>query len=156
MAITFSTRRATREIIAAHLVCCDNAFTPPLSSRVDIDSYALKIIEKAERFEAWVENSLIGLVAAYCNSSERNTAFITSVSVLPDWQGQKIAEQLMANCLDAAGRLGCTRIELEVDEENGRAIALYEKYGFTIVSQNDNVRKMTTKLTRKESNDEAT
>lgn len=120
--------------IAAHLQACDAAFVPPLSGRVDIDAYARKIDDKAQRFEAWHDGELVGLVAAYCNAPDRSVAFVTSVSVLPDWQGRGIASHLLENCIGHIRELGFARIELEVDSGNGAARALYEKHGFIVGS----------------------
>jgi len=90
--------------IAAHLRACDNMFVPPLSGRVDIDSYAKKIADKSIRFEGWVEGELVGLVAVYCNDGAAPFAYITSVSVLPQWGGRGIASQLVECCIDHGAR----------------------------------------------------
>jgi len=118
--------------IAAHLRACDNMFVPPLSGRVDIDSYAKKIADKSIRFEGWVEGELVGLVAVYCNDGATPFAYITSVSVLPQWGGRGIASQLVECCIDHVRKLGVMQIELEVDEKNHAAGNLYKKHGFTI------------------------
>lgn len=124
--------RASAEQISEHLSCCDGAFVPPLSERVSIDDFVHKIAGKAMRFEAWLDGELIGLVAAYCNDSETNVAFITSVSVLPGWQGRGIATQLITRCINHARALSFVCIELEVDSRNRAVVGLYEKLGFLI------------------------
>lgn len=129
-AIEYCVNRASLAELIAHLSRCDDAFVPPLSGRVVIDAYARKIMDKAMRFEAWRAGELVGLVATYCNDAEKRTAFITSVSVLPSWQGQGIAVQLMTRCIDHVRQEGFGCIELEVDRRNVAAVALYEKYGF--------------------------
>ncbi len=134
-AVAYRTDRASTAEIVAHLRTCDSAFVPPLSGRVDIDSYAHKIIDKGQCFQAEVNGELAGLVAAYCNAPDRGTAFITSVSVLPGWQGRGIASRLMEDCIGHVRRLGFTRIELEVDGGNHAAIKLYLKHGFTAIGQ---------------------
>lgn len=116
---------------------CNDAFVPPLGSRVDIAEYADKIVARADRLEAWVNDELVGLAAIYCNDLASMRAFITSVSVLDVWQGRGIASKLVAQCIDHARRLGFARIELEVDGRNLAAIRLYEKYGFTACKNQD-------------------
>ena len=130
--IEFCENRADVVQIARHLHACDCAFVPPLSHRVAIDDYAHRIIDKAARFEAWGGGELVGLVAAYCNETGRRVAFITSVSVLSEWQGRGIASKLVTRCTDHANSLGFSRIELEVGQMNAAAIALYSKHGFVI------------------------
>jgi GNAT superfamily N-acetyltransferase/SAM-dependent methyltransferase len=129
--LEFCLDRGLAPQIAAHLLACDSAFVPPLSNRVVINEYAHKIAEKAVRFEAWQDGKLVALVAVYCNRGDEKTAFITSVSVLPEWQGRGIASQLVANAVEHAHALGFVRIELEVDNQNNAAASLYRKHGFS-------------------------
>ncbi len=130
--VEFCLNRASQSEIADHLLCCDSDFVPLLSDRVDISSYTHKITSNATRFEAWVGDALIGLVATYCNNRERRTAYITSVSVLREWAGGGVASRLLERCIGHLKELGFERIELEVDGENADAIRLYEKKGFLI------------------------
>ncbi|MFZ6733489.1 GNAT family N-acetyltransferase [Undibacterium sp. Ji42W] len=139
-AIQFSHNQASHQAIAAHLRQCDAAFVPSLSSRLNIDDYASKIISRAQRFEASAsaEHELAGLVAMYCNDdsndgckdTQHGRAFITNVSVLPTWQQQGIARALLKQALHYAKHCGCMQVELEVNTNNPTAIALYEKIGF--------------------------
>jgi GNAT superfamily N-acetyltransferase/2-polyprenyl-3-methyl-5-hydroxy-6-metoxy-1,4-benzoquinol methylase len=128
--IEFRTGHSNQEQVAAHLRVCDGAFVPPLSSRVNVGDYAEKIAAKACRFEAWVNGGLAGLVAAYCNAQDKGKAFITSVSILPGWQGQGIASQLMEDCITYLRGRDFALVELEVTNDNTAAIALYRKHGF--------------------------
>ena len=128
--------RALVAEIDVHLRACNASFVPPLSERVDISTFAQKIAARAERFEAWANQRLAGLVAAYCNDPERSVAFLTNVSVIPSYQGQDIASSLLQACIGHVRRSGFERIELEVDLLNLAATRLYHKHGFTIGSAN--------------------
>lgn len=125
----FDLNRADERQLTEHFRICDTAFVPPLSSRVDINDYAHKLVSKAQRFEAWVDDRLIGLLAMYCNAPDKRIAFITTVSVLPDWQGFGVASQLLGWSIDHAGELGFGCVELEVNVENHAALKLYNKHG---------------------------
>ena len=70
------------------------------------------------------------MVAAYCNDQAKLMAYITSVSVLMEWQGKGIAMQLMSRCIEHAKMLGMNCISLEVANGNKPAIRLYEKCRF--------------------------
>lgn len=135
VAIEYSIGKADKVTIVSHLLACDNSFMPPLSQRVNIDDYAIKIENKAQLFEAWANNELVGLIAAYCNDKDKNTAFISNVSVLPEWRNRGIAQRLMEKCIINMQELGFTQIELEVNKSNKAAIFLYEKNGFIAVRQ---------------------
>ena len=128
--------KATMAQINYHLRRCDTDFLPPLSNRINIDDYSLKINNKAIRFEAWSTGKLIGMVAVYCNDTAAEVAHITSVSVLKEWQGNRVAHLLINKCIEYARNAGMEQVALEVAKGNLSAITLYEKNGF-VVTQND-------------------
>jgi ribosomal protein S18 acetylase RimI-like enzyme len=122
--------KASETEIAEHLSRCDAGFVPPLSGRVNINDYAKKIAGKAERFEIWSHDTLVALVAAYCNDLEKGIVYVTSVSVLKEWMGKGLAAQLMHRCIEYAKLSGMRQVSLEVASINLPAIRLYEKIGF--------------------------
>jgi ribosomal protein S18 acetylase RimI-like enzyme len=134
--------------IAAHLVRVDASFEPSLSSRVDIQAYADKLQDLAVRFEAWLGEDLVGLVASYCNQSDQGKAFVTSVSVLPICQGQGIADRLMRQCIEHVRGLGFRQMELEVDQRSLPAVALYQKLGFNTIRRDGSTLIMIMTLER--------
>ena len=117
--------------VLQHLKACDDTFMPPLSNRVELKAYALKIFDKANRFEAWQDVEMVGLIAAYCNDPEKKTAFITSVSVTPSCHGMGIASRLMEQCIRKLKSHSFKRLQLEVASNNLPAIRLYQKFGFS-------------------------
>ncbi len=137
MVIELVTNRAPAPVIAAHLLVCDRDFVPQLSERVEITDYAGKITDKAQRFEAWHEGELAGLVAAYCSDTSGGVAFISSVSVDPRWRGRKIARQLLETCIAHVRNLGFETVELEVGILNRNAVSLYQGLGFLAVDTKD-------------------
>ena len=139
---TFCMNYADRVELEIHLTHCDSSFVPPLTDRVNIQRYAEKLIDKSVRFEAWHREQLIGLIAVYCNDPSKLTAFITSVSVLPAWQGNGIAANLLASCLEYVRQLGFAVLKLEVDSRNQAAVALYRKYGFVTAYANGHLLKL--------------
>lgn len=146
--LTFVCGKADVSAIAAHLRACDSGFVPPLSARVDIVAFAVKIATWARRFEAYVGDDLVGLVAIYCNATDRETAFVTSVSVLPSWQGRGIASRLMLNAITHVRALGFARLALEVGALNAAAIWLYVKYGFVQNGEGGDTARMILDLKR--------
>lgn len=55
---------------------------------------------------------------------------ITKVSIRKEFQGMKLSNILMEDCIKRVGVLGCNKINLEVRVDNVKAINLYKKYGF--------------------------
>ncbi len=130
--VEYRLNTASASEIFEHLLYCDAGFLPQLSGRVEINDYAKKIVSKATQLEAWSGGTLIGFVAVYCNDQERRIAYITSVSVLPDWTGKGIASRLMKQCIKYAKALEMRQISLEVASDNTPAVRLYEKSGFVV------------------------
>jgi ribosomal protein S18 acetylase RimI-like enzyme/SAM-dependent methyltransferase len=128
--VVFGRDEADARAVEVHLRDCDSDFDPPLSQRVDITSYAVRLVEKAVRLEAWNDGRLVGLVAAYANTGAGGSAFITNVSVLPSFRGRGLAERLVASALAHLKGQGFARVELEVGRGAAAAISLYRKLGF--------------------------
>ena len=128
--VTFSYNQASEAAIMGHLQACEAGFTPPLGLRVELSGYARKLSVHSDRFEAWVDGDLVGLVAAYLNDPARQAGFISSVSVLEAWQGMGIARRLLAMCMDRARMDGFSVLRLDVGAENEDAVRLYTAFGF--------------------------
>jgi ribosomal protein S18 acetylase RimI-like enzyme len=144
--LEFKEDRADAAQVAEHLRLCDSTFVPQLGSRVEIASYAEKIVAKARRFEAWQGGELVGLVAIYCNAPDGKSAFVTSVSVLPRAQGNGLGSLLVRRCIAAMRALGLRQVELEVGVDNHGAIALYRKQGFEVTSDREDTAIMTLEM----------
>jgi ribosomal protein S18 acetylase RimI-like enzyme len=123
--------------ILTHLQACDHLFPGSLSSRVELATYSDKIFNKAQRFEAWNQDELVGLIAAYHND-EKQLVYITSVSVLEVFAGQGIAKQLLTYVINFAKENNTSTIELEVHKTNEKALTLYESNGFVEIQTEEN------------------
>ena len=134
--------KASEVEILEHLSACDFKFLLTLTSRIDIEEYVNKIYHNAFRFEAWDKGVLVGLVASYCNDKIHYKAHITNVTVLPAWQGNKIATQLLNRCIEYAKMAKMKSVGLEVVSENTTAINLYKKNGFLITESSDSIVHM--------------
>ncbi|MGD9494010.1 MAG: GNAT family N-acetyltransferase [Bacteroidales bacterium] len=128
--INYTTKTATTFNIEGHLTACKENFTPPLNETIDIEAYSFKIYKFAVTFEAWYNNQLVGLIAAYFNDEINKTAFITNVSVLKSFQGFGIASALLKKCIEYAKKNNMQKIALEVHTANSSAINLYRKFCF--------------------------
>lgn len=64
------------------------------------------------------------------------TGWLDQIAVHPDWWGAGVAEALLAE----ARRLSPARIGLDVNADNPRAVAFYEKQGFARVGVGENPR----------------
>lgn len=146
-AIIYKTNEGKAAEILEHLMTCDKDFVPPLSHRIDLTAYSVKLVKYATNFEAWnVQKELVGLVSVYMNDLDVKTAFITNVSVCPEFTGKGIAKRLMAACLKEAKQKGFLQLQLEVNKLNAPAIKLYSAFGFDITEIKKKIIKMNLKL----------
>lgn len=60
---------------------------------------------------------------------------IERLYVLAEYHGHKIGAALMQHCLDTANRSGFNTVWLGVWEHNQKAIAFYQRWGFTFFGQ---------------------
>lgn len=139
--LTYKIKTATEQQICAHLKECNNHFFPPLSERINIESYSKKIAVKSITFEAWSENTLVGLVATYMNA-ETSTAFITNVSLLKNYMGLGISTELTNRCIEYVQQNNFKEIKLEVHKNNANAIGLYKKFNFIKYDSKDDLDLM--------------
>ncbi|MCA9139315.1 MAG: GNAT family N-acetyltransferase [Planctomycetales bacterium] len=136
--IRYEINHASEDAILEHLRKCSPHFRPPLQQRVDLADYAQKLASRSVTMESWADQQLVGLVAAYLNpDSDPPNAFISNVSVLPEYRSQGIAKRLLDRCHHEAGRRGIQTIRLEVTAENKPAIALYMNLGYFITGENE-------------------
>ncbi|MGV8093840.1 MAG: GNAT family N-acetyltransferase [Mangrovibacterium sp.] len=144
--IEYKYDNASKENIAIHLNRCNLLFTPRLDSYVDIDQYAGKIRNRANTFEAWVDNKLVGLVACYLNNKETQQGYITNVSVLKEFQQKGIANALLGQTIKEALAGGFKTLSLEVGVNNKNAIRLYQDLGFVLSERNGNTYTMINRM----------
>jgi len=145
--IIYKTNEGRADEILEHLETCDKDFRPPLSQRIDLSEYCVKLAQNATNFEAWDGHRiLVGLVSVYMNNFSIKTAFITSVSVCHVYTGKGIAKRLMAECIKEAKQKGFVQLQLEVNVLNAPAIKLYNSFGFYITEIDKEVIKMNLKI----------
>jgi ribosomal protein S18 acetylase RimI-like enzyme len=127
------------EDVLTHLSACDSTFMPPLSERVELSTYAQKLVAHAMRVEAWCGKELVGLLALYEGADGETSAYLTNVSVLPTWQGRRVASLLIAKYQYELSDRQIKILKLHVDRRNFAALRLYERMGF-VKETEDHVR----------------
>lgn len=125
-----------QELLEIHKQC-DQDFNPPLSSRVDINSYCKKIFQHAQIIGAYDQNHLIGIICMYTNDKKEMLAYITSICVDINYRGQKIGYQLMKCAIILAKESNMNKLSLEVGKNNQVAISFYKNLGFTIINEKE-------------------
>ncbi len=130
LVIDYKIKTADAASVLVHLNKCKDNFMPALDKIVDIREYSKKIVENSITFEAWVNNNLAGLIAAYFNDKKNQSGFITNISIVNEYTGKGLALELLKNCIAYGKQKKFKEIHLEVFHENKHAIRLYQKNDF--------------------------
>jgi len=128
-------KTANKDAIYEHLNNCNDSFIPKLSEYVDLKKYSNKLYESSITFEIWDNSKLIGLVAGYFNDTINHEAFITNVSIIPDYNKKGIGDLLLNCSLEYAKEHNFKKVILEVSKYNHVAIKLYKKHKFVITER---------------------
>jgi ribosomal protein S18 acetylase RimI-like enzyme len=83
---------------------------------------------------AIAEGRSVGIAVCFLGFSTfqaRPLLNIHDLAVLPGWRDQGVGRSLLAATEERARRRGCCRLTLEVQDDNGRALALYGSFGFS-------------------------
>ena len=112
----------------------NHLFIPELSSKVSLYEYSNKISKFAKVFFLNRNNIDIAMAAFYVNSQTQK-AYITSISIIQEYQKKGIGVQLLNKVEEVSKLCAMKFIELEVDKRNHQAISLYKKLGFCEITQ---------------------
>ncbi|MGM1429690.1 GNAT family N-acetyltransferase [Sphingobacterium lactis] len=80
---------------------------------------------------------LVGFIAYYHNDPAKDLSFLSMLLVDEHYQSNGIGSWLMSRCIAHLDEDGFQRIQLEVLKDNGRALHLYQKFGFKILEDRD-------------------
>ena len=125
---------ATLDQIIDHLECC--TFSPPLSHIVSINDYSKKLVLFSHRYELWIGDKLIGLIAVYENRPPE--AYISNVSIIDEYKCMGYGSKLLKNSLCEIERKEFKKVSLEVYNDNKIAFNMYLRYNFMPILVNDN------------------
>lgn len=116
------------------LEAVDELFPVPLSKKVSLASYALKLMQRATLIVHRDRGVLAAVAAGYTtNLPESRYAYLALLGVRPESQGRGIGGSLVQRFISIARRMGAQGVHLYTDPSNSRAIAMYHKLGFNQV-----------------------
>ena len=129
-----------------YLCKVQNDFDPPLFDRIknrsnvaNVENYAEKLLNNANVlvYKNIKTNDIIGLIAIYTNDRINFEAYIPLLSVHVDWSGKGLASKLIEHSIQTAIENGMKTIKVKTWSSNYKAIALYTKFEFRIVSKDE-------------------
>jgi ribosomal protein S18 acetylase RimI-like enzyme len=133
--IEISNSKKSKEKIFKYLKSNSSVFVPPLSGRVDLNTFTEKITKYAR--QTWIydneQNEIAGFMACYFNDPKKEIAYITSISIVEKYQAKGLGIMLINDSIDFAKKNNFRKIQLEVSKINTNAIGFYRKQQFNIV-----------------------
>lgn len=123
-------RQADIERIQVFLAKVNDEYRPPLNAKVNLHTYAEKILENAVLFVEENGIDIVGMVVLYCNDEKGKRAYIPLVGVLPAWQRRGIAGRLMWEAIAYVKQKGYK--VLGIHSNNMVAVKMYGKLGFVV------------------------
>jgi ribosomal protein S18 acetylase RimI-like enzyme len=137
MSATVTVRPATTADSRGILECLASAFelyrasyTP--AAYLDTVLTSETIAQRLESMQVFVavaaDDQIVGTIA--CSLSEIGEGHLRGMAVLPEWQGQGLAETLLRAAERDLVDQGCTRITLDTTEPLQRAMRFYENHGY--------------------------
>ena len=125
----------------------DDSFKPlPLSAKVDLYNYSMKLHNHATHFVCEINNELAGFCACYLNNYTERIAFISLTVVHKSYQGMGLGQELTRICERNAFEQGFVIIEVEVAKENIPSIKMHEKLGYKYYRSNGDTMFMRKRL----------
>lgn len=117
-----------------------------LDSYKKIDDYISKLIEYATIISIRENNQIVGAICFYSNNQKNLIAYVSMIAVHADYRGKGIGDELLSFAIANCKRKGFVFCKLEVNKKNAKALALYNKNDFSIISESENVYLMQKKI----------
>jgi ribosomal protein S18 acetylase RimI-like enzyme len=124
-----------QDVILKILTDADEDFYPPLSKKVDLNTWAVKLSKNANFILVQNDNKTLGCLAYYLNKDNRYV-FIPFLWVRRTIQSAGWGSRLINHLLEIVF-IDYEEIRLEVVKNNVKAILFYEKNGFSIIEDGE-------------------
>lgn len=108
----------------------DIDFPIPLSSKVDINEYANKLLKDSTISLYRNDDNILGIVCGYTKKLKDNIAYISIVAVNKENRGRGIATKLVLDFLEICRSEKIDAVHLYTHKTNVKAIKMYYKLGF--------------------------
>lgn len=112
----------------------DSDFSPSLSSRVNLEQYALKLLKISTVFGVSKQSKLVGAIAVYMNDLDNKIAYCPFISILPNSRGQGFSQLLLELAIVELKSKQFNKLSLTVRADNP-ARYLYKKVGFKVINE---------------------
>lgn len=117
-------------LLRDYLIAHDKDFPIPLTNKVNIEDYLVKISKLGKSIICLSNGKIIGLIFYYDNDKKLHRGFISLVSVDKYYRRNGIAKELVKLALKEMSKNNIQWCEIPTHITNNSAINLYESLGF--------------------------
>jgi len=112
------------------IVKVDHEFPIPLSDKVNLKDYSLKLYNNGDFYAAISNNNIVGIIAGYNNDYQSKESYISLLALLKEYRGYGISKQLILTFIEASINKKMEKISAYTHQTNTIPINLYTKMGF--------------------------
>ncbi|MDE1919764.1 MAG: GNAT family N-acetyltransferase [Patescibacteria group bacterium] len=126
----------SEEDIAKYLAIEKSIEAPFVEITTDADEARTELRDTEAQFILY-KNKIVGCIAYQKREGEKGPyGYLWEIAISPEFQGHRIGEAALQRVLKVYEALPF--VSLQVDPENARALALYERLGFVIQKRIEN------------------
>ena len=121
------------EILSILTGFANDLFDQAHNEGVFLSQLSEKYSLNADFYVLEIDGNAAGIIAFYANDTVAKTGFISMIVVHSSFQGFGIGSILMDLAISVCKLRGMTKLRLEVNVNNKKAMRLYERNGFFII-----------------------
>lgn len=110
----------------------DEDFEPPLSERIDLNSYVHKLLDRGYCYVYKHKEKIRGVVAYYANDTDSLSAYLSLILVDEEYRGSEIASKML-NIMEKHCRdIGFNKINLEMASNKNDLMKWYMRQSYML------------------------
>ncbi len=125
------------ELICKYLYEIDDIFPVPMSSRVNIESHAKKVLLKGVVIVAEDDGKLVGICLGYANDAFLGRAYMGTLGISEGYRSCGIGSKLIDAFIDYAREKNMTYLGVHAHQDNIRGIKFYQRNGFILTEDKE-------------------
>lgn len=122
-----------KDILFNFLVKIDKDFGIPLSNKIDLEFYAVRLLNKGYVLAIEENGYIVSVLGFYCNNFQQRTAYLPLLGTIKEACGKGYARLLIVEMIKICQQVGMAKICC--NSINPIAVHLYKSIGFIEISR---------------------
>ena len=108
----------------------DKDFEPPLSERIDLNSYVHKLLDRGYCHVYKHKEKIRGVVAYYANDTDSLSAYLSLILVDEEYRGSEVASKMLNVMEKHCRNIGFNKINLEMASNKNDLLKWYMRQSY--------------------------